>query len=415
MMFSRPSYAIGLDIGTTSVKAVQASVKSGRLCLERVGYAEVSPEAMNEDPTTAQANAVSEALERMPVSQSLVVGALPGQAVVIRYKMFPEYEGAALEQAVQTEAAQNIPYEMSDVMLDWSMLDHVAEGDNSKMKVLMVAALYDNITNRVLIADAADIQYGALSVDSLALADAAEGCDFLRVGESVALINLGAANTSIHFMKDGISNFIRDVNWGARDCVQAIAKSRRCDLKQAQREMLEAGVDMSAPEEPPPLPFEEGAEDSASSAEGSETPALEAMGGNPLDPLSEELETMGSPAPDAISSASALSAPSEDKSIKDLVGAPLQKLVGEIRRSFDYYEQQLYEHAVDRVVISGGIAEFPLIAETLTDELGIDVEVANPLDSALLLRSGSDTGVMSEQPAQFMVAVGLAARGASQL
>ncbi len=413
MMFSRPSYAIGLDIGTTSVKAVQASIRSGRLCLERVGYAEVSPEQMNEDPTMAQANAVSEALERMPVSQSFVVGALPGQAVVIRYKMFPEYEGAALEQAVQTEAAQNIPYEMSDVMLDWSMLDQVAEGDKSKMKVLMVAALYDNITNRVLIADAADIQYGALSVDSLALADAAEGCDFLRVGESVALINLGAANTSIHFIKDGISNFIRDVNWGARDCVQAIAKSRRCDLKQAQREMLEAGAEMGTPEEPPPLPFDEAPD---ASAESNEAPALKAMGGNPLDPLGEELDAMGggSPAPE-ISSASALSAPGDEKTVKELVGPPLQKLVGEIRRSFDYYEQQLYEHPVDRVVISGGIAEFPLIAETLTDELGLNVEVANPMDSALILRSGSDAGLMSEQPAQFMVAVGLAARGASQL
>jgi type IV pilus assembly protein PilM len=409
MIFSRPSYAIGLDIGTTSVKAVQASVKSGRLCLERVGYAEVNAEVMNEDPTMAQANAVSEALERMPVSQSLVVGALPGQAVVIRYKMFPEYEGAALEQAVQTEAAQNIPYEMSDVMLDWSMLDQVADGDKTKMKVLMVAALYDNITSRVLVADAANIQYGALSVDSVALADAAEGCDFLRVGESVALINLGSANTSIHFIKDGISNFIRDVNWGARDCVQAIAKNRRCDVKQAQNELLEAGAELASPEEPPPLPFEEGAEESGA-------PALEAMGGNPLDPLGDELETMGGTKPSSvISSASALSAPSEDKSVKDLMGPPLQKLVSEIRRSFDYYEQQLYEHPVDRIIISGGIAEFPLIAETLTDELGLDVEVANPLDSALLLRSGSDTGLMNEQPAQFMVAVGLAARGASQL
>lgn len=403
MMFSRPSYAIGLDIGTTSVKAVQASVRSGRLCLERVGYAEVNPEVMNEDPTTAQANAVSEALERMPVSQSVVVGALPGQAVVIRYKMFPEYEGAALEQAVQAEAAQNIPYEMTDVMLDWSMLDHVAEGDKSKMKVLMVAALYDNITNRVLVADAADIQYSALSVDSLALADAAEGCDFLRVGESVALINLGAANTSIHFIKDGISNFIRDVSWGARDCVQAIAKGRRCDLKQAQRELLAAGSEMAPIDEPPALPFED-----APPAGNSGTPSLDPMGGNPLDPL-------GGISGNEISGASALSATTEDKTVKQMVGPPLQKLVGEIRRSFDYYEQQLYEQPVDRIVISGGIAEFPLIAETLTDELGLSVEVANPMDSALLLRRGSDAGMMSEQPAQFMVAVGLAARGASQL
>jgi Tfp pilus assembly PilM family ATPase len=110
-----------------------------------------------------------------------------------------------------------------------------------------------------------------------------------------------------------------------------------------------------------------------------------------------------------------LSSTSEEKTVKELCGPALQKLVGEVRRSFDYYEQQLYEQPVDRLIISGGIAEFPLIAQTLTDDLGISVEVANPMDSALLIRSGSDAGLMSEQPAQFMVAVGLAARGASQL
>jgi type IV pilus assembly protein PilM len=414
MMFSRPSYAIGLDIGTTSVKAVQASVRSGRLCLERVGFAEVNQEELNSDPTTAQASAVAEALERMPVSQSLLVGALPGQAVVMRYKMFPDSDPGALAAAVQAEAAQNIPYEMSDVMLDWSTLDHVTDGDKAKVKVLMVAALYDNITNRVLIADAANIQYGALSVDSLALADAAEGCDFLRVGESIALINLGAANTSIHFIKDGISNFIRDVSWGARDCVQAIAKGRRCDLKQAQRALFEASSEMSLLDAPPPLPFKDEAHAHAGVSSGSAE--LSAMGGNPLDPFGDELDAMGGGSPlEPSGSASELSPTGGEKTVKDMMTTPLQKLVGEIRRSFDYYEQQLYERPVDRVMLSGGIAEYPLIAETLTDELGVECEIANPLESALVVRSGSDAGVMNEQPAQFMVAVGLAARGASQL
>lgn len=73
------------------------------------------------------------------------------------------------------------------------------------------------IESRVQIASEAEINYAVLGVDSLALADAAEGCDFLRVGESVALINLGASNTSIHFIKDGKSNFIRDVNWARKN------------------------------------------------------------------------------------------------------------------------------------------------------------------------------------------------------
>ena len=59
---------------------------------------------------------------------------------------------------------------------------------------------------------------------SLALADAAEGCDFLRIGETVAMVNIGLSSASIHFIKDGVSNFIRDVSWGSRELIQAIAK-----------------------------------------------------------------------------------------------------------------------------------------------------------------------------------------------
>lgn len=99
-----------------------------------------------------------------------------------------------------------------------------------------------------------------------------------------------------------------------------------------------------------------------------------------------------------------------------MLALPISRLVSEIRRSFDYYEHQLYEQPVDRIVVSGGIAHVPLIRDTLRDELGIEtVQLADPTSSAFALGRDHEVKPLLEHPAQYMVAVGLAARGAAEL
>lgn len=98
------------------------------------------------------------------------------------------------------------------------------------------------------------------------------------------------------------------------------------------------------------------------------------------------------------------------------MAAPLSKLVSEIRRSFDYYEHELYESPVNRLILSGGVASIPLLRHTLSEELSIkDVDVANPAESALRMGDSRGVAPLMDRPAQFMVAVGLAARGAAAL
>jgi type IV pilus assembly protein PilM len=363
------------------------------------------------DPVVAQASALREAVRTIPLSGTYVVGALPGQTVVIRYPRLPEMDDAKLADSIEREAGQNIPYERSEVFLDWTPLDRVTEGSKTMLKVLLVAARYEVVETRVQIAHEAEISYSALGVDSLALADAAEGCDFLRVGETVALINIGQATTSIHFVKDGISNFIRDISWGARELIQAIAKARRVEIPEAEKLLTQSAAEEPVAIEPPPLPsYDDDIPESPPPVE-SKFGGLDELGGGLLDPLEEELSILDSPPPMPAASSHA----GADKDVGVVLATPLARLVSEIRRSFDYYEQQLYEHPVDRLIVSGGVAHLPLLRETVADELGVSVELADPTRSALVLGPEYNVARMMEQPAQFMVAVGLAARGMADL
>lgn len=407
--FTKPKKVIGLDIGTQSVKAVQVSRAGRGMNIEQVGYATIDRNMLNSDPVAAHARAMREALEDFNVSQALIASDLPGQSVVIRYPRLRDVSVGELDEAIEREASQNIPYDLSEVLLDWSLLAEEIEGDSTVQKVLLVAAKHDVIDQRIQFADIAGIEYSVLSVDSLSLADAAEECKFFNQNETVALINLGASSVSIHFTKNGESNFIRDVNWGAKELVQAIAKGRRLDYEQAERMMIEEAatlsndsgdvVDVQVVDEPEV----EAIVDEASS------PAA-----NLLDPLDDEIG-LESATPQAAATSSLTSAGGE-QTLTDILTAPVSRLVTEVRRSFDYYEHQLYEHPVERIILSGGIANIPLIRESLADELGIDnVAVADPGSGAVTLSKKVSLNRGSVHPAQFMVAVGLAARGLNEL
>lgn len=415
MLFSKPHKAVGLDIGTHSVKAVQMSRHGGCLHVDGVGHALIDRDQVNVDPVEAHADAVREALSSLAPQNALVVGALPGQTVVIRYPRLPDVPEEQLAQSIESEAGQNIPYDLSEVFLDWSILDELMEGDVKQLKALLVAAKHEVIESRVQIADAADVQYGVLSVDSLAVADAAEGCDFLRAGETVALVNLGASSASIHFVKDGISNFIRDVSWGARELIQAIAKSERCDYDEAEKRLYEGGAAL----EEAPSPVEEAAPPpiSAPAEEGGLLDGLDDggldVGGSLLDPLDDELGG-GGLGDMGISPMGGSQA--QPATLSEILALPVSRLVAEIRRSLDYYEHQLYELPVDRIILSGGVSHLPILRETILEEMAVSaVEVADPSASALVLGDEELVAPLLEHPAQFMVAVGLAARGMADL
>jgi len=415
LIFTKPKKAIGLDVGTHSVKAVQMSRSGGRYCVDEVGYALVDRGQVNADTVMAHANAVRAALANMAVAQSLLVAAMPGQTVVIRYPRLTDVSRDQMDEAVQREASQNIPYDLREVFLDWVLLDEVEEEEHKQQKVLLVAAKHEVIDSRVQILGAAEVQCGILGVDSLALADAAEACGFLRPGETVALVNIGLTSVSVHFVKDGVSNFIRDVSWGARELIQAIAKDRRCDYEAAESLLQQAGASPaeSVEETPDAVPTAEAVPEAAEDI--FEEPARPSGGGGSLlDPLDEELGgSLGEP---AAKPRPAVLGDESQRDLREVLATALSRLVSEIRRSFDFYEHQLYERPVDRLILSGGVAHLPLVGETLAEEIGVEtIEVAEPTSSDLIVGDDAATAPLWQHPAQFLVALGLAARGMADL
>jgi len=400
-MFARPKRAVGVDLGTHSIKLVELVLTGGRPAVSRAVKVQVDPAQMVTDPMTAQVSALRTGLSDFDPTGAVYVAALSGQSVVIRYPRLPKMPKEEIPGAIEIEAAQNIPYEMEEIVMDSVILEEVAEHEQTLLKVLLVAARRELVDARLAILHQAGIAPHIMGIDSLALTDAIELAGALPTDESVALINIGAATVNIHFCRDGISSFIRDISWGTREIRAALQRAYKVEPDAAEQMIELTGRSPTVPTDSASVPT--------------------ALGGaSPLEPLPEEAVGPESepvePPPSEQPAPPAEQVPYVDEQMVTAVRPAIMRFAGEIRRSFDYYEQQLYERSVGQIILSGGGAEFLPLRQIVAEELSVaSLELANPIGDRILVIDEGTTRDLLEHPAQFVVAVGLAGRGLSFL
>jgi type IV pilus assembly protein PilM len=125
MFFSRKQTLVGIDIGTYSIKLAQLK-KAGRgHQLQHFGVMPLLPEAIV-DGTIANAGAVVEALRNLVRMEKLktkdVATVISGPSVIVKKIRVPQMTEKELSENLQWEAEQHIPFEISEVNLDFQIL-----------------------------------------------------------------------------------------------------------------------------------------------------------------------------------------------------------------------------------------------------------------------------------------------------
>lgn len=378
-MFSKPRKAIGIDVGTYAIKIAQLSHAGGGYRLERATLAPVDPDLLQQDPTTALEAALQDGIGHYLPRSAVVVGSLSGQDTIIRYLRMPKMPDADLQAAIENEADQNIPFDLTDVVLDYDIVEEHMEGDEATLRVLLVAAKNEIIDARTDLFSAINLQPHVLGVTTLALADCCEMNHQFRPNETVALVNIGAQSTNIHFCRDGVSNFTRDIARGGRELTNAIQKFYKVEFAEAE------GIKMAPPAEA--FGATEAGSDASIPGGG---PQVTGRYGDSTDP-----DLTGG----------------DEAKFSNATRPVISRLIGEIKRSIDFYERQLYERPVERMLLSGGTAGFPELDQQMADACGVPVEVADPLENLVVDAHAPDVQDALNHREKFSVAIGLAGRG----
>src|ERR687894_494433 len=191
---------VGLDIGSSSVKAVELAGKSGSLSLVNLGFEGLLPDTVV-DGQIMELNDVSGVISgvfsRHQFKTDRVAAGVSGSSVIVKNIIVPQMSREELEESIDWHAEEHIPFEISDVSLDYQV---VGSGPDS-LHVLMAACKRDFVANLKQAIQLAGKQPAVIDVDAFALQNCYEVNYQPHVGLVVALLNVGASTMNINIVK----------------------------------------------------------------------------------------------------------------------------------------------------------------------------------------------------------------------
>jgi len=223
----------GLDIGSSSVKAVSLVPGKAGYALRSFAMVDLPREAISEGSIKrpeAVIEAIRECVREAGVEGALAVISISGRDSIVKRVPLPKVSAQELSDAIYLEAEHHIPFAIDDVFLDYQV---VGESANS-MSVLLVATKKGKVLEYVSVVERARVGVGIVDLDVFAIQNQYERNTSADGGEAVALIDIGASVMKTNVVHGGSSIFARDVPFGGNSYTDAIAERLGISVDRAE-------------------------------------------------------------------------------------------------------------------------------------------------------------------------------------
>src|SRR5881394_3990872 len=214
---------VGVDIGSSSVKAVELEGKGTDFQLVSIGYEALQPDSIV-DGQIMELNNVSRAIANIfnehKIKTTRVAASVSGHSVIVKNIVLPQMTDEELQESFGWHAEEHIPFDIGDVNLDYELTSKSSES----LHVLMAACKSDKIANVKQAIQLAGKQPVIIDVDAFALQNCYEVNYQPRPGEIVALLNIGASTTNINILNGDRSVFTRDASFGGNQYTSLLQK-----------------------------------------------------------------------------------------------------------------------------------------------------------------------------------------------
>ncbi len=240
-MFASKKDIIGIDVGSSAVKMVRLRPSRGSYHLENIGIAPLNPEIIVDNTimdSAAVIDAIQNLLKSMKIKTKRIATSISGHSVIIRKISLPLMTEDELDASIQWEAEQYIPFDISEVNIDFQILGP-DEKDPSQMNVMLVAAKKDFVDDYLAVFTEVGLEPMVMDIDCFAVENMFDFNYGFVEGEIVALIDLGASATSVNVLKGDVSIFTRDIQAGGNLLNQELQK--RLGISSDEAELAKLG------------------------------------------------------------------------------------------------------------------------------------------------------------------------------
>ena len=350
--FRRSDSLVGLDIGSSAVKAVELTRAAGGYEVTAIGSAPVPFRSIVDGAivdATAVTGAIRRAFETGGIRGRRVAASLSRNAVIVKRLTLPVLDRTELAASIGREAERHIPFDLEDVNLDYHLLDpESGTGDHGALDVMLVAAKRETIARYTEVIGAAGCVPAVIDAGAFALQNA-YAFNHGAAGRVVALLDVGASAITVNIVRGDRSVFTRDISTGGTACTEALQRELDLSFEAAER-------------------------------------------------LKRRKSVPGCSAEDA----------------DPVVRAVGEQLLVEIQKTFDYYAAEAADERIDHIVLTGGASSADGFEAACGPRFDATVERLDPFRRVGLDAATAGDASRSGVAGTAAVAVGLALRRADE-
>ena len=310
---------ISLNVGSQQVAgAVFSKTAGGGLRLDKIERRDLTGDPGEEggrsDQSAAALKEIVAALKIKGAKTNYVVSSFP---VLLKFASLPALDGSQVDQIVEFEAQQQVPYPINEVVWGYQLM---GDPDDIEVEVALAAVKSDELSEVDNLVLGAGLRSRGAEIAPAALYNALR-FNYSDIEETTLLVDIGARTTDMIFV-EGKKLFIRTVKIGGADITRAISKEFGTDFVSAdQRKVADGFV---------------------------------ALGGPYAD--HEDPQIAG---------------------ISKVVRNSLTRLHSEVMRTINFYRSQQGGSAPSFVLLSGATAGLPFIREFFAEKLNLPVDHFN--------------------------------------
>ena len=254
LKFGSGKTIVGLDIGSNSIKAVELQRSRGEIMVSHLGIEPLASDIVVDSmivDSGSVASAISKIFAEHAFKAKQVATSVSGHSVIVKKISMQTMLEPELGEAVRTEAAQYIPFDMSDVNVDYQVLSEDMDGPT--IDVLLVAVKKDKILNYTNALQLSGRQPAIVDIDAFALQNCYEYNYDPAPTATAALLNIGASVMNINIVRGKVPLFTRDVSVGGNQYTDSLQKE--LDLSFEDAEALKLGKKVGTVSEDAKLPI----------------------------------------------------------------------------------------------------------------------------------------------------------------
>jgi type IV pilus assembly protein PilM len=217
--------AVGLSIGASSIKVVGLKRKNRQW--QMVGYSSVplmpQMSELREIPNQQQMIAlIQSAVKAAGIKSKNVCSAIGGSGLIIKNLTVTASKNLKeLQDVVFWEAEQYIPYEITDVVIDFQVIGK-PRGD--QVDVVLVAVKKDFLEQYMSVITESKLVPKIMDAEMFALQNVYEYNYDVSSTESVMLIDVGAVSTKMLISSGGVPYFTKETSFGGNYFTQEIQR-----------------------------------------------------------------------------------------------------------------------------------------------------------------------------------------------